>query len=59
MSFTGSCGTASNNMAPGVDGSGLVPVAAEERGVRDLSPRLWKLYNFLIWSNRFRVEFDI
>jgi len=30
-----------------------------EQGKADLSPRLWKMYNLLIWANRFKVQFDL
>jgi asparagine synthase (glutamine-hydrolysing) len=30
-----------------------------DQGRRDLASRLWKLYNLLIWSNRFEVKFEV
>ena len=29
-----------------------------EEGKADFSSLLWKLYNFMIWANRFKIRFD-
>jgi len=29
-----------------------------DQGKADFSSRLWKMYNFMIWANRFKIRFD-
>ena len=33
--------------------------AMTEQSKADFSSRLWKMYNFMIWVNRFKIRFDI
>ena len=33
--------------------------AITEHGKADFSPRLWKLYNFMIWANRFDIQLHL
>ena len=33
--------------------------AITEHGKADFSPRLWKLYNFMVWANRFDIQLHL